>query len=275
MNSMNRIFRFEGFVLDPSRRTLCSGRREIVLRPKTFTLLVYLVEHRHRVVSRKELLAGVWPGLRIEPQGVFQSISELRAAFGRHDFIRTVRGVGYEWVAPTKCGPRGYFVPGRALSIRWSRAALAAVMMIGFACAGVLFNYSANPDAMLDQAYARFEQGDHVEAHQLARESYIEAVLAGEDYPRMASAALLSRSPLLDNAAAEFYALEAVDFGIRLRAPDFAAAGHERLGELLIERGQAHRAAVHLHQAIESYTGLCPDSAERVRGLLATLALEG
>jgi len=269
MSPSNRVFRFERFVLDRDRRTLERGGRDFPLRPKTYAVLSYLVEQRHRVVPRDELLAEVWRGRRIEPQGVFQSICELRAAFGRHDFIRTVRGVGYQWVAPTTECAQAHRARRGVYMGRWAHAAMGLTVGIAVAWFAMPERDFQYLEARLDLAQVRFEQGDPLQAHLLARETYEEAVAVGADHPRMASAVLLSRSPLLDHAAAEFYAGEAIHIGNRLRSPDFAAAGHERLGELLLDRGESELAAAHWSKALEKYTNVCPSGVERVRRRLA------
>jgi DNA-binding winged helix-turn-helix (wHTH) protein len=43
-----KVFRFEGFTLDLTRRSLRAGARVIELRPKCFDVLAYLVERAGR-----------------------------------------------------------------------------------------------------------------------------------------------------------------------------------------------------------------------------------
>ena len=54
------IIRFEGFELDLRRGCLRADDREIDLRPKSFEVLRYLLEHAGRVVTREELTKAVW-----------------------------------------------------------------------------------------------------------------------------------------------------------------------------------------------------------------------
>lgn len=90
--------RFDEFTLDRQRCELSRAGQAVPLRPKTLAVLTYLVENADRVVSKQELLRSVWPGVRIEMQGVYQSVAELRAVFRGRKFIRTVRGRGYQWI---------------------------------------------------------------------------------------------------------------------------------------------------------------------------------
>jgi len=71
----------------------------IALQPQEFRLLVYLLRHARRVVTRTMLLDAVW-GYRFDPQSniVDVQVSRLRrkidAGFAT-PLIRTVRGAGY------------------------------------------------------------------------------------------------------------------------------------------------------------------------------------
>ncbi|MFI7435514.1 winged helix-turn-helix domain-containing protein [Micromonospora haikouensis] len=54
--------RFGSFDLIPSRGCLLGDQRPVSIEPRAFALLCYLVGHRHRVVSRQELLTSTWTG---------------------------------------------------------------------------------------------------------------------------------------------------------------------------------------------------------------------
>ena len=83
----------------PAREVRLDGT-EIVLTPKEFDLLAYLVQHAGVVVSRDDLLERVWgfiyPG---QTRTVEVHVAQLRKKLGEPDLIRTVRGVGYKAVA--------------------------------------------------------------------------------------------------------------------------------------------------------------------------------
>jgi DNA-binding winged helix-turn-helix (wHTH) protein len=55
-------FVFGDYVLEPDRRELSRGPKPVALGPQVFDLLLYLVQHRERVVSKDELLDAVWDG---------------------------------------------------------------------------------------------------------------------------------------------------------------------------------------------------------------------
>ena len=56
------VFRFGDHVLDVERRELRRGVELITLEPQVFDLLTYLVRNRDRVVSKHDLIDGVWAG---------------------------------------------------------------------------------------------------------------------------------------------------------------------------------------------------------------------
>jgi DNA-binding winged helix-turn-helix (wHTH) protein/ATP/maltotriose-dependent transcriptional regulator MalT len=95
-------FRFEPFELDEDRRELRLGGREIVLEPLVFDLLVDLVRHRDRVVTKDELLDRVWPGAIVTEGSLQRAVSLARSALragGRAEAIRTYPRRGYRFSA--------------------------------------------------------------------------------------------------------------------------------------------------------------------------------
>ena len=74
------------------------------LEPQAFDVLLYLLDNRHRVVPREELLDIVWGGRWISDSALATRVKELRRAAGDdagvQAVIRTVRGHGYQLVAP-------------------------------------------------------------------------------------------------------------------------------------------------------------------------------
>ena len=84
--------------LDPTRHSVSSGGREVVLTLKEYDLLKLLLEHPGQVFTREHLLSSVWGSDFIgESRTVDVHIGTLRTklgAAGRH--IQTVRGVGYK-----------------------------------------------------------------------------------------------------------------------------------------------------------------------------------
>jgi DNA-binding winged helix-turn-helix (wHTH) protein len=104
---------FPPFRLDTANQ--CLWRRgdtgqeaRILLTPKAFAVLAYLVEHAGRLVTPDELLEAAWSGRVVEPQAVRKHILEVRVALGDRPknslFIETLPRRGYRFIAPVS-GP--------------------------------------------------------------------------------------------------------------------------------------------------------------------------
>jgi adenylate cyclase len=77
-----KCYRFGNFTLDLRRGRLEGERGIIELRPKSFEVLRFLVEHPERLISKEELLDAVWPDVHVTEDSLTRCISEVRAALG-------------------------------------------------------------------------------------------------------------------------------------------------------------------------------------------------
>ena len=57
------MFLFGSFQLDVVNASLRRGQQALVLTPKAFNVLRYLVEHAGQLVTKDELGRAVWPGV--------------------------------------------------------------------------------------------------------------------------------------------------------------------------------------------------------------------
>src|SRR5262245_15102662 len=84
------------------------GGQEVALEPKAFDVLRFLVEHRDRLVTKDELLDGVWRDTFVTPNALTRAIAQLRKALGddadQPRYIETVAKRGYRFVAPVTVG---------------------------------------------------------------------------------------------------------------------------------------------------------------------------
>lgn len=82
------------------KRTVTRGGKPILLQPREFSLLEYLLKHKNQVVTRTMLLDGVW-SYHFDPKThiVETHVSRLRSKIGP-DIVITVRGSGYIVRAP-------------------------------------------------------------------------------------------------------------------------------------------------------------------------------
>ena len=107
------LYTFGECELDTQLHVLSRAGQSVKLRPKAFEVLVYLLEHRDRIVTKHELCAQVWPNQFISDATLGSTVRAVRQAIGdtgeAHQLIRTVHGYGYRCLAPvTVCtAPRG------------------------------------------------------------------------------------------------------------------------------------------------------------------------
>lgn len=103
------IVEFPPFRLDVASERLLRDERPVPLRPKTWAVLRHLVERRGFLVTRAELLDGVWQGAAVCDDNLTQSIAEIRHALGdnarKPRFLETVHGRGFRFLAAVT-GPR-------------------------------------------------------------------------------------------------------------------------------------------------------------------------
>ena len=105
---------FGRFQLLPLRRELRADGVVIELGSRAFDILLVLTEARGALVTKDEILSRVWPDTVVEENNLVVQISALRKALGeRRDFIRTVSGRGYRFVAEiiTSVGEHGTNAP--------------------------------------------------------------------------------------------------------------------------------------------------------------------
>jgi len=91
---------FGRFQLLPQRRELRADGVMVELGSRAFDILLILTQARGELVTKDELLSRVWPDTVVEENNLVVQISALRKALGEgRDFIRTVSGRGYRFVA--------------------------------------------------------------------------------------------------------------------------------------------------------------------------------
>src|SRR4051812_42221880 len=98
------IYRFESYSLDAERRELRRQTELVKLEPQVFDVLLYLVRHRDRVISKDELLGSVWRGRIVSESTLSSRINAVRHAVEdsgeRQRLVRTARRKGYRFVGP-------------------------------------------------------------------------------------------------------------------------------------------------------------------------------
>ena len=99
----HRTYRFGDFAVDPESWNLTRHGREVHLEPSVLKLLLYLLSHRDRLVTRDELMETVWSETVVSDSALSKAVARLRHALnddpGNPRFIETVHGRGYRFVA--------------------------------------------------------------------------------------------------------------------------------------------------------------------------------
>jgi DNA-binding winged helix-turn-helix (wHTH) protein len=109
MATSSEIFHFDEFTLDVRERRLLRGTEAVRVSPKAYDVLVALVRQRGRLVTKEELLKGLWPKSFVEEGSLNVYVSALRKALGedahRPIYIETVARSGYRFIAAVRCDP--------------------------------------------------------------------------------------------------------------------------------------------------------------------------
>lgn len=97
-----RLYEFDDFRLDASAGSLLRGDATIELPSRAFDALVYLIEHRERVVGKDEIIASIWHDVAVTDDSLIHAISVLRRELGDDrnspTYIKTIPRRGYRFV---------------------------------------------------------------------------------------------------------------------------------------------------------------------------------
>ena len=98
------LYRFDQFELDTKQFSLRSRGSDIHIEPLVFDLLCFFVENTGKVLSRDAIVERVWKGRFVSDAAVSSCVKAVRKALGddgeNQNFIRTVRGRGFQFTAP-------------------------------------------------------------------------------------------------------------------------------------------------------------------------------
>src|SRR5262245_57499418 len=161
------LYVFGLFRLDAGERLLLREGESVPLTPKTFDLLLALVEHHGHLVEKDELLKLVWPETFVEEANLSYNISLIRRALGDGEngqrYIETVPKRGYRFVATVRrqgdadaAATKAYPPPrtwDASRQIKWMRRrpafviSLAILLLIGVVGAVGFWRAKRQPDA--------------------------------------------------------------------------------------------------------------------------------
>jgi DNA-binding winged helix-turn-helix (wHTH) protein len=89
-------------LFDPANQLLTIAGERAQLSPKAFSVLDYLNQHKHSLVTKEDLLNAVWPNVFVTDAVLKVAVGELRKALNDHPkqptFIETVHRKGYRFI---------------------------------------------------------------------------------------------------------------------------------------------------------------------------------
>lgn len=104
MEAAESIYRFDRAELNAASRELRLDGEPAQLGARAFDVLLALVTHRQRMLTKNELLDLVWPNLVVEENNLQVQVSALRKLLGAKAIV-TVPGRGYRFAAALDGAP--------------------------------------------------------------------------------------------------------------------------------------------------------------------------
>lgn len=95
----NDVLESGGIEIDLSKREVRVDGREVKMPHKVYSLLVYFMENKNRILTREQILDNVWGGeVFVYDRAVDTTIKKLRQLLGdRAGCIKTIIKVGYKF----------------------------------------------------------------------------------------------------------------------------------------------------------------------------------
>jgi Tol biopolymer transport system component/DNA-binding winged helix-turn-helix (wHTH) protein len=99
-------YRFADVELDVQNLRLTIGSEVRPLEPKSFRLLLFLVENAGKTVSKEEILASVWSDTHVTDNALTRAVAQIRKALDddakEPKYVETVPTVGYRFIGVCK-----------------------------------------------------------------------------------------------------------------------------------------------------------------------------
>ena len=125
---------FDDICVDRHNFRMLKGGRPRAIEPRAFNVLIFLIEHRGRVVEKEELFEQVWRQAFVTDSALAQLIKNLRRALGDDAnsprYIETVRKHGYRFIAEVREVASASAVPPRDFEAAAPSCAIAVLPFI-------------------------------------------------------------------------------------------------------------------------------------------------
>ena len=100
------IYFFDDVVVESGNYRVLKRDQAKTIEPRAFDMLVYLIEHRGRVVEKDELFEQVWRRSFVTDSALTQEVKQIRHALGDDAgaprYIETIPKHGYRFIAEVK-----------------------------------------------------------------------------------------------------------------------------------------------------------------------------
>ncbi|TDG13439.1 transcriptional regulator [Seongchinamella unica] len=109
------IASFGNYRLDTDNYLLLEDNKPVEVEPQVFAVLQTLIDNRHRVVTKQDLIDAIWNGRIMSDAAISSRIKSARQAIGddgrAQRVIKTVHGVGFRFIAEVNvtASPGGNF----------------------------------------------------------------------------------------------------------------------------------------------------------------------
>src|SRR5215831_1428897 len=136
------LYCFYNYTLDEARRELRRTRQLVEVEPKVFQVLLYLLQHRDRVVSKEELLEQCWSETFVSEAALTRCLTKLRKVVQADrtvpPVIKTLHGQGYRCVADvTLVSPASSLANAASPEARDTPGSTAATLAASLSSAGL------------------------------------------------------------------------------------------------------------------------------------------
>ena len=96
-------YQFDKLEVQPAAFAVLRDGQALSLEPKAVRVLLYLIEHRDRAVSKEELIEAVWDGAAVTDNALTRIVAQLRRELGddarQARYIQTLPTLGYRFIA--------------------------------------------------------------------------------------------------------------------------------------------------------------------------------
>ena len=145
----NRIFRFGGVEIDVQNLRVAVNSEIRPLEPKSFRLLLFLIENPGRALTKEEIMGVVWPDVAVSDNSLARAITQIRKALDDDSkapkYVETIPSVGYRFIGALVTEDLGSTTPGgeadgsavSASSLAFPARKSVKLALAGVACSAV------------------------------------------------------------------------------------------------------------------------------------------